>query len=64
MEELKNNEKAIVFGSNTFWEGIDLPGSLLTAVIMVRLPFWPPNNPLIEARVEAVEKEGGKSGFF
>lgn len=63
LEELKNNEKAIVFGSNTFWEGIDLPGSLLTAVIMVRLPFWPPNNPLIEARVEAVEKEG-KSGFF
>lgn len=61
--ELKNNASAIVFGANTFWEGIDLPGSFLTSVIMVRLPFWPPNHPLVEARLEAMHTQG-KDGFF
>ncbi|HHY06902.1 MAG TPA: DEAD/DEAH box helicase family protein [Clostridia bacterium] len=63
LTELKNNPAAIVFGANTFWEGIDLPGSSLTAVLMIRLPFWPPHHPLVEARVEAMEQEG-KNGFF
>lgn len=63
LAELKNNPSAIVFGANTFWEGIDLPGSSLTSVIMVRLPFWPPDHPLVEARVETMQQEG-KNGFF
>ncbi|NLO76390.1 MAG: DEAD/DEAH box helicase family protein [Clostridia bacterium] len=63
LNELKNNPSAIVFGANTFWEGIDLPGSFLTSVIMVRLPFWPPHHPLVEARLEAVKTEG-KDGFY
>ena len=63
LAELKNNPAAIVFGANTFWEGIDLPGASLTAVIMIRLPFWPPHHPLVEARVEAMYNEG-KNGFF
>ena len=63
LNELKNNPSAIVFGANTFWEGIDLPGSFLTSVIMIRLPFWPPHHPLVEARLEAVKIEG-KDGFY
>lgn len=63
VNELKDNPKAIVFGTNTFWEGIDLPGKSLTAVIMIRLPFNPPNNPLVEARLEELNKEG-KNGFY
>jgi len=63
LNELKNNPSAIVFGANTFWEGIDLPGSFLTAVIMIKLPFWPPHHPLVEARLEAVKSEG-KDGFY
>lgn len=63
LDELKNNPAAIVFGANTFWEGIDLPGSALTSVVMIKLPFWPPHLPLVEARVEAMKKEG-KDGFF
>ena len=63
LNELKNNPAAIVFGANTFWEGIDLPGSFLTSVIMVRLPFWPPHHPLVEAKLEAIKMEG-KDGFY
>ncbi len=63
LAELKNNPAAIVFGANTFWEGIDLPGAFLTSVVMIRLPFWPPNLPLVEARIEAMRKEG-KDGFY
>jgi ATP-dependent DNA helicase DinG len=63
LAELKNNPAAIVFGANTFWEGINLPGSSLTSVVMVRLPFWPPNMPMVEARIEALQKEG-KDGFY
>jgi ATP-dependent DNA helicase DinG len=63
VEELKVNPQAVVFGANAFWEGIDLPGAALTSVIMVKLPFAPPNLPLVEARVEALTHEG-KDGFY
>lgn len=63
VNELKENPRAVVFGTNAFWEGIDLPGEALTAVVMVRLPFAPPNLPLVEARMEEFKKEG-KDGFF
>jgi len=63
VNELKENPRAVVFGTNAFWEGIDLPGESLTAVIMVRLPFAPPNLPLVEARMEEFKKEG-KDGFY
>lgn len=62
VNELKDNSRAVVFGTNTFWEGIDLPGSSLTAVIMVKLPFQPPTLPLVEARIERLKAEG-KDGF-
>ena len=61
--ELKNNAQAVVFGASAFWEGIDLPGRSLTALIIVRLPFNPPNLPLVEARTERLKQEG-KNGFY
>ncbi len=63
LEELRTNEKAVVFGANTFWEGVDLPGLYLTSLLIVRLPFSPPGQPLIEARTENLEKEG-KDPFY
>ncbi len=58
LEELKTNEHAILFGANTFWEGIDLPGLALTSLIIVRLPFAPPGQPLVEARMEQLSRQG------
>jgi ATP-dependent DNA helicase DinG len=58
LEELKTNNRAIVFGANTFWEGVDLPGLSLTSLVIVRLPFAPPNQPLIEARMEELSANG------
>lgn len=62
ISEMKNNPQAVIFGANTFWEGIDLPGDALKSLIIVRLPFAPPNLPIVEARLEQIAKEG-RSGF-
>lgn len=58
MEELRTNPKAVVFGANTFWEGVDLPGLSLTSLLIVRLPFAPPGMPMMEARIEQMAKRG------
>lgn len=49
---------AVLIGSQTFWEGIDVPGDALQCVLIDKLPFPPPNDPLIEARVKALEANG------
>jgi ATP-dependent DNA helicase DinG len=63
LSEMKNNPQAVAFGASTFWEGIDLPGDTLKSLIIVRLPFVPPTIPLVEARLEGLEKEG-KNAFL
>ena len=49
---------SVLVGSQTFWEGIDVPGDALQCVLIDKLPFPPPNDPLIEARVRRLEAEG------
>jgi ATP-dependent DNA helicase DinG len=49
---------AVLVGSQTFWEGIDVPGDALQCVLIDKLPFPPPNDPLIEARVRQLESAG------
>jgi ATP-dependent DNA helicase DinG len=49
---------AVLVGSQTFWEGIDVPGDALQCVLIDKLPFPPPNDPLIEARVKQLEADG------
>jgi len=63
LEELRNNDQAIVFGASTFWEGIDLPGPALTSLVIIRLPFAPPDQPLTAARTEFIKKMG-KNSFY
>lgn len=52
-------EKAILLGTSSFWEGIDIPGEDLSCLIIVRLPFSPPNEPITEAKCNLIKKNGG-----
>ena len=52
-------EHPVLVGSATFWEGIDLPGDVLTLVAIDKLPFAPPDDPVIEARLRACRERGG-----
>lgn len=56
-------EKAILLGTSSFWEGVDLPGQSLSCLIIVRLPFQPPNHPIFEAKAKVLEREG-KNAFM
>ena len=58
LEAFKRNPRSVLLGANSFWEGIDIPGDTLSCVIMVKLPFWPPSLPLIEARSEFLKSLG------
>ncbi len=57
----KNSEKAVLFGTSSFWTGVDVPGDALSNVIIVRLPFPVPSEPLVQARCEAIESRGQNS---
>lgn len=52
-------EKAILLGTSSFWEGVDIPGEALSCLVIVRLPFAPPDDPLLEARSERIRQQGG-----
>jgi len=54
-------EKAILLGTSSFWEGVDIPGKDLTALVIVRLPFTPPNDPIFAIRTKEIEEKGGDS---
>lgn len=48
-------DKAILLGTNSFWEGVDIPGEDLSCLIIVRLPFSPPDEPIVQAKCEAIK---------
>jgi ATP-dependent DNA helicase DinG len=56
------NPRSVLVGSHSFWEGVDIPGSALQCVLIDKLPFPPPNDPLVEARVRRLKRQG-KSPF-
>ena len=58
MQQFLAEPRSVLVGSQSFWEGIDVPGDALQCVLIDKLPFPPPNDPLVEARVKRLEGEG------
>ena len=59
LEEFKSTPRSVLFGTDSFWGGVDVPGEALSNVIITRLPFAVPDHPLIEAKLELIEERGG-----
>jgi len=58
MQQFLAQPRSVLVGSQSFWEGIDVPGDALQCVLIDKLPFPPPNDPLVEARVKRLERDG------
>lgn len=61
LDNFKKDIKSVLFATDSFWQGVDVPGESLSQVIIVKLPFTVPNDPVFTARAEAIQKKGGNS---
>jgi ATP-dependent DNA helicase DinG len=59
LAEFIQDEKSVLLATESFWEGVDAPGNTLRSVIITRIPFSVPTNPVVSARYKALEKSGG-----
>jgi ATP-dependent DNA helicase DinG len=60
LEEFRSTPNAVLFGTASFWQGVDVQGEALSCVIIDRLPFAVPSDPVVQARMKAIEEAGGK----
>jgi ATP-dependent DNA helicase DinG len=60
LEQFRATPNAVLFGTSSFWQGVDVQGEALSCVIIDKLPFAVPNDPVVQARMKAIEEAGGK----
>ena len=63
LEQFRSTPNAVLFGTSSFWQGVDVQGEALSCVIIDRLPFAVPSDPVVQARMRAIEDAGGKPFF-
>ncbi len=59
LEEFRRTPHCVLFATSSFWQGVDVPGEQLSCVIIDKLPFAVPNDPVVESRIRAIREEGG-----
>jgi ATP-dependent DNA helicase DinG len=63
LEEFRLTPNAVLFATSSFWQGVDVQGEQLSCVIIDKLPFAVPNDPVVAARIKAIDEEGGNAFF-
>ncbi len=63
LQEFKQDVRSVLFGTDSFWTGVDVPGESLSNVIITKLPFAVPSHPLMKARCNQIERQGGNAFF-
>jgi ATP-dependent DNA helicase DinG len=63
LEEFRLTPNAVLFATSSFWQGVDVQGEQLSCVIIDRLPFAVPSDPIVAARVKAIDSDGGNAFF-
>jgi ATP-dependent DNA helicase DinG len=63
LEEFRLTPNAVLFATSSFWQGVDVQGEQLSCVIIDRLPFAVPSDPIVAARVKAIDADGGNAFF-
>jgi len=63
LEQFRNDAAGVLFGADSFWQGVDVPGDALQNVIIAKLPFSVPDHPLLEARLDRIRHDGGNPFF-
>ena len=63
LEQFRTTPNAVLFGTSSFWQGVDVQGEALSCVIIDRLPFAVPSDPVVQARMKVIEEAGGKPFF-